>query len=102
MHRSPAVLDGRAAAAVPRPPTRPTTQPEAPRLATELRAAAHPAAPEVTHHKAVPHVYPARIRAIPTPDMSLCPVYSVLTKWGCALLPHAQACLWHDDPKEES
>jgi len=40
---SPAVLDGRAAAAVPRPPPRSPTQPQAPRLATDARAAAHAA-----------------------------------------------------------
>lgn len=47
MWGSPAMLDGRTAAAVPRPPTRPPTQPQAPRLATVQRAAAHPAPPEV-------------------------------------------------------
>ncbi|KAK9828127.1 hypothetical protein WJX81_008100 [Elliptochloris bilobata] len=43
---NPAVLDGRAAAALPHAPPRAPTQPQSPRLATNLRAAAHPPAPQ--------------------------------------------------------
>jgi len=85
---SPAVLDGRAAAAVPRPPPRSPTQPQAPRLATDARAAAHSALAAVRRQ---PRNYPAS-RPAPPPAPTLQAAPAVASKG--AALPAGQFLTW--------